>query len=129
MDKGNVSAERTDDALYLIISALGDNLLRTIQNCSTESEAWDRLQARYIRETLINNLGVFNSLLNFKLNRKEQMANHIESMETTCSRLAALKDLVSESMQVAIQHFSLSNPPQYPSITASICTTKENEAS
>lgn len=46
----NVSAEIMDDALYLIISALGHSPAGAIQNYSTAKEAWDKLQARYAKK-------------------------------------------------------------------------------
>lgn len=42
----NVSAKIPDDALSLIMSALSDDLLRAIQNCSTAKDEWDKLQPR-----------------------------------------------------------------------------------
>lgn len=64
-----VSTDIMDKVLSPPISALGDIPLRAVQSCSSFKNAWDKLQTRYAGKTLINKLGVFNGLLNFKFMR------------------------------------------------------------
>lgn len=65
-----------NEALFLIISALDDNTLRAASNCITTKDAWEKLQLRYARETLINMLDTLNSLLNRKFEKEQQMGKH-----------------------------------------------------
>lgn len=75
----DVEMETTDEALALIISALGHNPLRAAQNCTIAKEAWAKLQVRYAGNSLINKLGVLNSLLNLKFIEKIKRAITLRS--------------------------------------------------
>lgn len=37
-----ISAEITDEALYFIVSGLGDNQLRAVKSYSTSKDAWNK---------------------------------------------------------------------------------------
>lgn len=84
------------------------------------------MQTGYAGKTLINNLGVVNSLLNPKIRREEQMGEHIAKVGTKFSRLTAMIEPGSESVRGAIFVSSLSNLPEYAAITASSNTIKNH---
>lgn len=50
-----------------ITTALGDDLLRCIQERETEKVGWDKLPARYARRTVINKISARNAILNTKV--------------------------------------------------------------
>lgn len=81
----NVSAEISEEALSMLISAFGDSSLRAVQDCVTAMDEWDKLQARYDGKMLINKQAVQNSSLNLKLRRGEQIRDHNAKMETEFS--------------------------------------------
>lgn len=104
--KDEVSTDTTDEALSLIISALGDISLRDLQHCTTAGDFWKELQVRYVGRTLINKLSAPSSLLNIKTKGGEHLGDHIAKTETGSSILASVDDLVLESMQLALLVFS-----------------------
>lgn len=74
-------------------------------------------------------MAVLRTVLNIKLEREEQMADHIVNSETELSRLAGVKDFLLESTLVALFVFSLLNLPECAEIATSINRMKQNKAS
>lgn len=124
-----VTAEINEKELPLITSAVGNRSLCAIQNFSTAKYAWENLQVKYAAKTLVNKLGVRNSLLNLKIKREEQIGDQTANRETKLSKLVTMSDHVIESIQAPMSVYSLSNLPNYTAITASVNTVKENRAS
>lgn len=87
LTKENVTSDVNDEALSMIIYALGDSLLRAVHNCSTAKEAWHKLHDRSAGKTLVNKLCVLNGLLNIKLRKDDRMGDHFARMEIMFSRL------------------------------------------
>lgn len=52
--KGNAK----DDAMLMLIAALGDSLLRTVQICVTPKETWSKFQNRHAGGTSLNKCSV-----------------------------------------------------------------------
>lgn len=65
----DVGAEATKEAVFLVLSALGDDMLRSMENFITAQHAWDKLREKYSGKTVTNELSVLNSLLHLKLMR------------------------------------------------------------
>lgn len=74
-------------------------------------------------------LGVLKSLLNLKWNREKQTQDHIENEKTKFSRLAAMNEAVSESMQLAILASSMSMLSKYALTPLPINTMIDTEES
>lgn len=62
------------------MSALRDSSLRAIQECATKKDAQAVLNERYAVKSMLNKLGVLNSLLNKRLRQEENISNHIPMM-------------------------------------------------
>lgn len=54
----------TQKTLSIIISALGQNPLRAIQECETIYSVWQELHHRYAGKSVINKLNALNNLMN-----------------------------------------------------------------
>lgn len=107
---GTFSTEISDYELSSITSNLLDNLLRTIHNCTTAKAAWDKLQAMHVNKTLINQLGLLNSLLNMKLKSRITDGRSISKIRTQFSIPAATNYLVNKSIPVAVLGFIVVSP-------------------
>lgn len=69
---------------------------------TTAKDAWKKLQVQYAGKTVINKHGLLNILLNIKRNKEYKVGGHIATIKTMISRMAAMDDQVSDSIEVAI---------------------------
>lgn len=71
-----IEPRTSDKVLSMIISALGDNFRRAVQERTSAETAWKKLHERYAGTSMVNKLSVLNVVLNIKLNFNENMGNH-----------------------------------------------------
>lgn len=67
----------TQKALSIMISALGDNPLKAIQECETTYSALQKLHHIYAGRSFINQLSALKHLLSYSYNADVDMADHI----------------------------------------------------
>lgn len=82
MTEKSVESEKTEKALLVITLALGDNPLRSIEECQTAKEAWKNLQQRYAGKTMINKLGLLNNFLNKNFTQGTNMGDLTAKLES-----------------------------------------------
>lgn len=73
-----VSREYTDEALLIVVSALGNDPLIAVQSYTTAKETWGKVQERYVGKTFMCKLCVLSSLLNVLFDVDEDMCAHID---------------------------------------------------
>lgn len=98
----NANRKVTEKAMSMIIATPGDNPLRSVQDCIDTETAWDRLEARNSGSTLMNGLGVLNSLLNTKNINKLHMRHHVLQLESQFSRFAEMGSFIEQSIKIII---------------------------
>lgn len=69
-------------ALLIIILALDDSPLRSMQDCDTIKAAWDRLQLRSAGQTMMNQLGAPNNLCTTTYKNDTDVRNHVRHLES-----------------------------------------------
>lgn len=109
LSSDTTETKSSEEALAIITLALGDNPLRSIQNCDTALETWNRLQISYTGNFTVTGLNVLNTLLNKKLASEEKMGDHIASLELLHARWAVMQFPVVETIKITMQFSSLSN--------------------
>lgn len=123
-----MSAKPTSDMTYhvlsIFISPLGDSRLIAMEECETARDAGEILHTSYVSTNLINKLGVLNSLQNIKMEKGDDVGDHIASMETKFVRFVAKNESVCESMKVAILIWSFPDLDKYTAVSAPINTMK-----
>lgn len=62
LTQDTVERKTSQKVLTIIISALEDDPLRSIQECEIAKEAGNKLQQRYAGKTMIKTLGLLNNL-------------------------------------------------------------------
>lgn len=80
-ENDDVDDKLDKQARKMIIAASGDDPLRTIQDCRSAKQAWNKLQTRYASKSTINELRVLNNLLNPKLSNLLNMEDHISLLD------------------------------------------------
>lgn len=88
--KKSVESNVNEQAIAFVIMRLGNNPLRSIQECETAMEVWEKLQVKYAGKTIINKISILNSLLNTKFQRCADTGNHISLFEYQFSWLASM---------------------------------------
>lgn len=63
--------------LSTIISGLGDNMRRTIQDCETAYSAWTKLHNRYTGKSMGSKLRALNHLLDCRYKPRTEMGVHV----------------------------------------------------
>lgn len=121
-----VETKVNEKAMTIIITALGDNPLRAVQECLTAKAVWNKLQGRYAGQSMVNKLSVLNTLLNMILKKSSNMRDHIAILESQFSRLATMGSNLEESLKVAILLSSLSELMEYNAVTVSINALAES---
>lgn len=111
-----------------MISLLGDNPLRTVQDCELPKNLWDRLQERYEGRD-ISQLTLINSLLNMRYRRNQNMENHISVLESQFARLALMSAEFHDSRRLAIVIAALKNYNAFEPLTTSAGVMKKNNHS
>lgn len=115
-------ARKVRKAKSILVNALGDKPLRTIQGCSTPAEMWWKLKDRYASTSITNQIQVMTTLMNLKYLVGKDMGDHISEMESYVSRLAQMSLELSEAMQVAILLVSLQGIPEFAGTVAALKT-------
>lgn len=123
-----VYATKVRKARAIIVNALGDKPLRAVQLCETPAEMWRKLYERYAGKTVANQLSVLTTLMNLKLERHQDVGDHVAELEGLVNRLAGMDMDITEPMQVAIFLVSLSNLSEYASTVSSIKTLEPDVA-
>lgn len=70
LSEDNISSVTDERALAFIISALRNNIFRTLQDCTTTRAVWSKPQPVYLDKTMTNKLEVLQTLLNFRMRRE-----------------------------------------------------------
>lgn len=63
-----------------MISALEENLLRAVRDCTNAKAAWQKLHERYACVSMVNKLSVLNKHLNSKYKPSEDMDNYFSML-------------------------------------------------
>lgn len=72
----------SEKALSMIISALKDNQLRSIQECETVKETWNKLQQRYTRKPIVNKLELLNNMLSTRFKQGTNIGDHVNKVKS-----------------------------------------------
>lgn len=91
----------SEKVLFMIISALGDNLSRSIQECETMKDTWNKLQPRY-GQALIKKLRLLNNMLNKRFKQGKNMSDYVAKLKSQFSQLASMGCIIKGTMKVAI---------------------------
>jgi gag-polypeptide of LTR copia-type len=110
----------------IIINALGDKPLKTIQMVSKEpTEMWEKLAKRYASKTVNNKLSLLTEAHGKRLSRKGSMADHVGELETLFAKLDNAGHKVDSLMQVSILLTSLESHHEYDATIAAIRTLSD----
>lgn len=74
--------------------------LQCIQECDTAKSSSDELQFMYAGKTVINKIGVLNSIVNTKLLGSVDMGNHISLLEWNVSRLKCMGAIIEKEIRI-----------------------------
>lgn len=116
----NVKTSVDENVIALIISALNENSLHKIHDCTATRAAWNKLHTRYSAETTTNELRLLQTLFNLRNEEDKEMKNHVSYLESQLSRLLVVGTTLEEPLQVFLLMSSLLNVVEYQSITSSI---------
>lgn len=123
--------EEVDDSvnektLAIIMLTLGNNFLRAIQECTTAKSEWSKLHDKYACRTMINELGVLNTLINMSHKVNENMRDQAASPECQLTKFAIIQVIIEMSMRVGNILSFFANLQAYTLIIISINTMSEN---
>lgn len=85
----------------------------------------DDVQKSFSGKSMINNLGLFNYLLNTRLKQRENVSDHVPKLESQFSRLAGIDTVVEEKMKVAMLVVSLTDCAEEALAIASVHTVQQ----
>lgn len=83
----DVSESGLEQTVKIIIDLLRDSPVRAVQYCESEKVVWNKLKSRYVGQTMINKVRIFNKQLNTKLRAGGSTGDYISLMESQMSRL------------------------------------------
>lgn len=86
------------------------------------------IESRYASRNLIDESGILNSVMNLRLNKGQDIGDHVALMEAKFTELAAIEDVVSKSMKVAMLISSFLYRRKYRAVLVLINNMKTREA-
>lgn len=94
----SVEKKKLETSLLLVMSAAGNNFLRSIPECQTALHACKKLQQQSTVSLMIRKLGFLNKVLITRFRQGAIMGNHVAKLECQFSTLAAMDTVVKETV-------------------------------
>ena len=115
-------------AKAIMVQALGDRALRSVQTARSPLEMWTKLQQRYAAQTNCSKISILSGLMNKRYKPGTDMSDHVAELESDVNRLAAMNCVINEDLQVAILITSVSEVSSFSSTVAAIKTMRSSDA-
>lgn len=112
-------------ALYTVTAAFGDNPLRTVRNCETPEDMWEKLEKRYAGTSMVHRLGIFNILVNTMLKGSAGMGDDIPTVVSYFLRLAFMVSEIEGLLRAVIFLRSFSEKVEYREMIPSVNTMQD----
>ena len=117
--------ERRDLAAFIIVSNLGNRVLRAVSNLRHDPRLmWKRLQDRYAASTLTSKLSLQEKFLTTKMQPKSDVREHISTIEACVVQLADMGEQLSEGMQLTTLVNSVSH--DYEAVVTAMRTLQDD---
>lgn len=124
----NLEKTISEKALFNILSALGDDPLQAVWNCTRAMPASYKLHTRYAGFSMVDKLSILNTVLDTKFKRNDHKGIHIAVFRPQFSRLAMMGSKLDESTEVAILLSLLPGKAKFAAFAASVRTIQEQSA-
>lgn len=106
----------------VLVAALENKLLRSIQDCKATKSAWPKLYSTNSGRTMTNKLGLFKGLFCFRMDYKKYKVDHLYYFQSQCTRLQVKGTALEKLLKLALLIYSLTNLREYHTIITSINT-------
>lgn len=128
LTKGTIERKVSEKVVLMILSPLGDNLLRPTQECKTAKEARNKFQKRCIRRTIGNTLGLPKTILNKTLEIGTNIQDHVANLIFQCSQFVSVGTVIEHTIKVAIFISTITNFGAYGRTISSVNNVQEKTA-
>ncbi|CAG5073492.1 Similar to RE2: Retrovirus-related Pol polyprotein from transposon RE2 (Arabidopsis thaliana) [Cotesia congregata] len=83
--------ENDEKALAEIILSVGEAELRSISNCTTSKEAWEKLQSIYASKGPVRKIELLTDITSFKIDEDDDFRGRLDKFSSAVEQLAGMK--------------------------------------
>lgn len=104
-----IKLEKSEKAMRMIITSVGDHVLRKIEHCETAAEMWAILNRLYMESSLPNRIHLQLKFYTFIMNESRSADENVDDFLKIVAKLGSLDVKVSDEVQAILFLTSLSS--------------------